>query len=251
MKSQVACQVLEWDSKFFGRRIARVDAAKLTNADALEVFSWARRESVDCVYLLVNADDRDSANAAQSVGFALTDIRTTLSRLPRPDDRDGYPGGKDIEPAKPDDIAALRAIARVSHRKTRFYSDPNFPRDRCDALYAKWIENSCSGDAQVVMVARQGGEAVGYLSCHLDAKRVGSIGLFAVSAEARGKAFGRRLLRASLEWFAGADAADVQVVTQGASAGGIRLYERAGFITRSVQLWYHLWPAARAIEENE
>jgi hypothetical protein len=33
----------------------------------------------------------------------------------------------------------------------------------------------------------------------------------------------------------------VNVVTQGRNSKAQRLYERCGFLTRSVQLWYHRW----------
>lgn len=45
----------------------------------------------------------------------------------------------------------------------------------------------------------------------------------------------------ALEWFAARDIQSVQVVTQGRTISAQRLYQNCGFMTHSVQLWYHKW----------
>ena len=42
---------------------------------------------------------------------------------------------------------------RDSHRDSRFYYDPGFPNQRCDELYETWIDRSCHGYADTVLVA--------------------------------------------------------------------------------------------------
>ena len=69
----------------------------------------------------------------------------------------------------------------------------------------------------------------------------GQIGLVGVSAEARGRGVGHALVNHALDWFTRNDVEAVAVVTQGGNVAAQRLYQRCGFLTESVQLWYHKW----------
>ena len=241
------CVHLEWDSKFFGCRIARARAPRLDETELARILGWTREESVDCLYLLLDAGDLEGAMRAQAAGFCMVDARVTLDC--DPDDLAGTPGEEPppgISPCAPQDVAALTEIARVSHTDSRFYADGRFSEERCGALYATWIENNCAGSAQEVLVARDDGRAVGYVSCHENADGSGQIGLIAVAGEARGRRLGQHLVRGSLIWFAARGRCPARVVTQGRNVRALRTFEGAGFRTRCVELWFHLWPTERA-----
>lgn len=233
-------RILDWDSEFFGYRIARATADSLSRPAARELISWAEAEAVHCVYFLADSDDTASVRAVEEAGFRLTDVRVTLG-LDRADGVEAPPSG--IEPATVEDISALRSIASESHRDTRFYHDGRFDPGRCDELYATWIEKSCTGYADQVLVARDyGGEAVGYISGHLDAEpSVARIGLIAVAASSQGRGVGGHLLRGALAWFASAGRPRVTVQTQGRNVAGLRLYEGLGFRVEAMELWFHGW----------
>ena len=100
---------------------------------------------------------------------------------------------------------------------------------------------SCRGDAAVVFVAEGAGQPVGYLSCHLPEPQPGPDGLLAVSAAAQGRGLGHRLLQPPCTGSPRQGAGQVAVVTQGRNIPAQRLYQRYGFRTQSVQLWYHRW----------
>ena len=78
--SQIPCEHLEWDTEFFGIRIARVTTSSLDDATAARVVEWARAESVDCLYYLADAVNPESGRAAERAGFRLVDFRVTLAR---------------------------------------------------------------------------------------------------------------------------------------------------------------------------
>jgi dTDP-4-amino-4,6-dideoxy-D-galactose acyltransferase len=147
-------------------------------------------------------------------------------------------------------VEALRHLAAASHRDTRFHFDAHFPRPLCDALYAHWIQASCEGYADAVLVAGPEGAPVGYVTCHLDRASggvpEGRIGLIGVAESARGQGLGPQLVRQALTWFADHGAASVSVVTQGRNVAAQRLYQRCGFLTRDVHLFYHKWYPATA-----
>jgi ribosomal protein S18 acetylase RimI-like enzyme len=143
---------------------------------------------------------------------------------------------------KPEDVSVLQAIARDSYNDTRFYFDPHFPRSLSQLLYQRWIALSCEGYADDVLVAEFNQVPVAYISCHLDQENMsGKIGLVGVSHKARGQGIGKMLVLKALEWFIAHDAQEVSVVTQGRNVGAQRLYQRCGFLTKTVQLWYHKW----------
>jgi RimJ/RimL family protein N-acetyltransferase len=45
----------------------------------------------------------------------------------------------------------------------------------------------------------------------------------------------------ALRWFAGRGTAEVTVVTQARNLAAQQVYQKAGFQTWAVQLWYHRW----------
>ena len=231
------CTVLDWDTEFWGVRIARIEGDTLTADSAAQVDDWARQNEVDCLYFLARSDDARSAQAAEQAGFRLMDVRVELGRA-----TGGETSARAVRESRPEDVPALRAIARENHRGTRFYADPRFPTARCDDLYDVWIERSCAGWADVVLVAEHESRPAGYVSCHLDpAGAGGSIGLIAVAAAARQLGLGRTLVEGALAWCAARGVPKVTVATQGRSVAALRLYERCGFRIESLRLWFHKW----------
>lgn len=239
--NDLRCEFLPWDSDFFGIRIGRVEGT-LAAEGAERLASWVESESLDCVYFLVKADDRTSIRTAEDRGFRLVDIRVELKLPTLATASPGEPvSPAPIRRAIQSDIEVLKRIASESHKDTRFYSDENFDPRKVDALYEEWIEKSCSGWADQVLVLELGDRAAGYISCHLD-EGGGRIGLFAVAANARGRGHAAALIRSGLEWFRRAGAVEVRVTTQGKNTAAQRTYQRSGFLTDSTALWYHWWP---------
>jgi ribosomal protein S18 acetylase RimI-like enzyme len=85
----------------------------------------------------------------------------------------------------------------------------------------------------------------------MDPPDLGRIGIFAVAAEAQGKGLGHRLVDAALTWLARQGAARVTVVTQGRNSQAQRVYQRAGFRTHLVELWYHCWNGEWRMKNEE
>jgi ribosomal protein S18 acetylase RimI-like enzyme len=108
-------------------------------------------------------------------------------------------------------------------------------------LYETWTEKSCNGYADTVLVAEIEDLPVGYIACHLLDEINGQIGLVGVGSDYQGRRLGQDLLNASLRWFAEMGREQVIVATQGRNVIGQRMYQKCGFLTRSLQLWYHRW----------
>jgi dTDP-4-amino-4,6-dideoxy-D-galactose acyltransferase len=233
------CRVLDWDSHFFGFGIASVNADNLDPKSVAGLAAWCKGHSISCLYLLLDSSDTAKVRLAEQNHFHMVDIRMTLvnermrAATLQMDDT--------VRLAEPDDVPALKEIAGVSHQDSRFYSDPGFPVHLADELYRTWIEKSCGGYADCVLVAEHEGRPAGYISCHIDAPDTGRIGLLAVGPDAQGRGIGSKLVDSALHWFAGKGLEKVTVVTQGRNIAAQRLYQRRGFTTQSVQIWYHRW----------
>lgn len=255
------CTFLAWDTKFFGVRIARVNANRLTPESAAAIDAWCAENSIACVYFLADADDPQTARLAETHGFNFVDIRLTFehTRLQTRSKSSPSMSSATIRPFKADDIPTLEAVSRASYTDSRYYFDLRFPRERCDALYETWIRRECEAAANdpehhAVVVAQLNGQAAGFVSCHVltpppapprvtgrGESGVGSIGLVGVAETARGQQIGTAVVSTALDWFQERGCDSVTVVTQGRNIGAQRLYQRCGFVTQSVQLWYHKW----------
>jgi len=232
-------RLLEWDTAFFGRRIASISGAGIDAVSLAEALVDAREQNVECVYALCAVDDLDAIRALGSAGGRLVDVRMTFERgLPVPE----VPHSESaIRAARESDIPALRQLAAASHGSSRFYSDGRFPKLLCDEMFATWIERSCSGWADTVQVAEIDGLVSGYTTGHVREDARGEIGLVAVDPRAQGHGLGAKLVAATLEDLRRRGARNATVVTQGRNLAAQRLYQGQGFRTQRVQTWHHLW----------
>ncbi len=230
-------ELLEWDSRFFGQRIARVRGRHLNDDLLPTILRWCSTQEVDCLYFLAAADDPQTIRLAEENAFGFVDIRTTFDRsiegLP-----EESPG---IRCARPDDLPQLKRVTGQSFSDSRFYYDLHFARSSCDELYAGWIERSCQGYADCVLVSDLNGQAAGYVTCCLSPSQAGSIGLIAVDPESQGCGIGQQLVVSALHYFRNHGMKSATVVTQGRNIKSQRLYQNCGFRTQSIGLWYHRW----------
>jgi ribosomal protein S18 acetylase RimI-like enzyme len=240
------CEVLPWDSDFFGVSIARAVPSRLDEPTRNAMFDWCRLHGVDCLYFLGAPNDQDTIRHLDAGGFQLVGARVTLAR---PAEAGSGDVGGGVRCAVPGDIPALRAIASSAHRDTRFHADGNFDAARADELYATWIEKSIHGYAERVLVAERDNAPVAYLTLHITPPgaapnaggRTARIGIFAVHERYRSQGIGRDLLRAAALTLDTEGVTETSVVTAGRNVAALRLYKSEGFTTIDVALWYHRW----------
>lgn len=237
---------LEWDSAFFGFGVGRVQAERLTRETAAECAAQARRTGLRCVYYLAPADDPISWSAAIRAGFDPVDIRVELElAMPRdggsPAARPSVGAGPDrCGPATERDLPALQALADGAFSESRFFRDRRFPAEKPPELFSAWVRRGVTEPNGFALLSRSGERPVGFLSGRI-ASDGGRIELVSVAKALHGRGIGRRLLDASTAEFARRGATHVRVVTQGSNAAAQKLYQAAGFKTRSVGLWFHGW----------
>jgi dTDP-4-amino-4,6-dideoxy-D-galactose acyltransferase len=232
------CKLLEWDSDFFGVKIARIEEPRLSAESLNQALQWCSENKIDCLYFLCAPDDDESVRAAENVGFHLVDVRVELfCRIPD----QTFKTAPSVRHFRESDLPSLKKIAADSYTETRFYYDRNFTRERVSALYQEWLRKSCSGDADAVLVAMNEDEIGGFITCQLESSGMGRVGLVGVKGSARGIGLGDALVKAALNYFSQQKMAGARVITQGRNIAAQRLYQTNGFLTSSMSLWYHKW----------
>jgi dTDP-4-amino-4,6-dideoxy-D-galactose acyltransferase len=238
------CSILTWDSTFFGRTVARVQAERLDGPAWERIAGWCRDNRVEWLYFLATAEDAETTRVAERAGFAFVDARLELGvKLPAasggPREQDA---GWTLRDATPADIPVLEEVAASVHVDSRFFFDARVPRERAQELYRTWIRRSVEGHmADHVLVAEVDGRAGGYVTGRMLADGVGQIGLLGLSEHVRGRGIGPALVTAILHRFGDRGARRVTVVTQARNIGAQRTYQRCGFLTEAIGLWYHKW----------
>jgi dTDP-4-amino-4,6-dideoxy-D-galactose acyltransferase len=238
------CELLEWDTAFFGIRIARVKGYRLRTEYIDPLFEWCARHEVECLYFLADPTDRSTAQLCERHGFRFVDVRSTFQRvLPEDPEPAQAPGSFVIREYHAEDLPDLEAIARESFHDTRFYFDRGFSDDRCDDLYASWVRKECQSRTGKVFVAAADASSVGFITClpPVDEERTGWISLLATKQALRRRGVGQLLIHRALTWFERQGARRVRVATQGRNIAGQRAYIRAGFNLQDWKIWYHRW----------
>ena len=236
---QEPCQLLAWDTDFFGFKIARVITHRLTPEKYSLIEAWCHDQQIRCLYFLADVDDNETIQVAETNGFNFVDIRLTFARTMH--DWLAKPNNTLVRSCREGDLPKLAAIARIGHTDTRFFFDHRFPHDKAQLLYQIWLEKSFQNPKAAVIVGHDNEQAHSYITCIIETNGHGSIGLVGVDASNQGQGIGYTLVQAALNWFAEQQVTEVEVVTQGRNIRAQRLYQRNGFITQSVQLWYHRW----------
>jgi RimJ/RimL family protein N-acetyltransferase len=247
------CELLEWDTQFFGCRIARVVGHQLNNANAADVMDWCKQERIDCLYFLADADHPETRAVAEAHGFGMKDVRLTYMRRLESvlqASPPNVPAGVVLRPARQDDVPALETLAQDSYTKTRFYFDHCFPRPAVRRMYQVWIRQSVLGQADLVLVLEVDGRAAGFLTGHLVGNRHVRGGLGGLDAEHRGRGLGLYLFDGFNRWFARQGVETVSHDTQARNVAAQRLFQKMGFLTQTVQVWYHKWFDSSVLESE-
>jgi len=242
-RGEAACEYLEWDSRHFGLRIARVRSSMPAAHDPSAIADWRRAEAIDCLYYLVPLAQSDGIRLAEDLGFRLIDVRITLER---PADGALGPGSPVTRPYRRDDLPRLVHLARTLHEDSRFFVDTSFPQSGSRALFETWMRRACSEPSYQVLVADAEGAPAGYVVCQRHSDGIGQIQLVGVDQSARRRGLGRALVDEAVAYFARHGLERVRVVTQGRNLAALRLYESRGFLTLAQEVWYHWWAGTPA-----
>lgn len=246
MKHQIEpCKFLDWDSDFFGIRIAKVTEHRLSPSVLESIWDWNRTNNIHCLYYLADSDDAQSIRLAEENGFRNVEIRITYELSLEgwdPETRQVRNPDVHLRIATDEDVPALVELSTDSYRDSRWYFDPQFPQDKVRSYYPVWIENSVKGFADFVLVAELEGQVLGYISGNRAKNdQPGTLELMSVHPQARRHGIGHEVFSGGLDWHKRSGARMLVTNTQGRNITTNRLMIRLGLILKDIQIYYHKW----------
>jgi ribosomal protein S18 acetylase RimI-like enzyme len=234
-------KIKEWDSKFFGFKVAYLSCMHLTERIMHRINNFIKEENITLLEYPCNCHDNRSVIVAEKSGFHFADIRLTYHRYlkeKKATDLDGLT----FEKATEVDIPGLRSISRDFYRDSRYFFDSNFDVAKTRLFFQRWIEKGVRGEFDDECWCLYNKHIpVAFCTIRYDKQNVAHIGLFGVAQQYQGSGLGKKILNSVFNVLIDNSINDIYVVTQGRNYDAQRLYQSAGFKTESTQLWYHKW----------
>lgn len=256
----VDCVVLveksDFDSRIFGLNVGKIslilinpNTARNHQAELTRFFDEIKDSaatlSLDVIFARIGLEQLTAIQHFENVGAVLTDVLLTFYCNIKNEFKPVRPlNSARVEKANRDDEEELIAISREAFKTDHFHGDSLLPKSKADKLYAKWVSNVIKQQNNQVLVARDGEEILGFVSCRVEKipniYRYGVIDLIAVKDEHRGKGLGSALVLGALEWFSGYTKS-VYVGTQASNFSALRIYQKCGFKIVNSECDLHLW----------
>jgi len=109
-------------------------------------------------------------------------------------------------------------------------------------LYREWINKSFRGDfSETIIFSVEPDEIIsGFTTLRKHSGKI-FVDLFAVSEEFRGKEVAVKLLQSAKNWSRKKGYEKLFVLTQGYNIPALRSYQKNGFVTDSVNIFFHRW----------
>lgn len=221
---------LEWDSRFFGYRVARIDAGDASESEIVAELARYRQQGCRLVYVFspgpLVLEDFDALLADRKRSYLLTDPRHRPVQLP-------------VVPAQTA-TEQLYDLACQAGAYSRYWVDPKICREDARRLYRLWLDNSLSRQfADHVLVCESDGRQTGLVTAKIKGPEL-SIGLIATDSRYRGQGIGGAMVQTIVN-LAAQQGLKAEVTTQADNLPACRFYELHGFSIHRQDYVYHLW----------
>lgn len=236
--------LLDWDTNFFGFRIAQLFDNKLNQDNLRDALEFCKKYKVRLLQFKCDASDIESIRLAEANNFHFVDIRMTFEKeIEFINHQNKLLFNKyKFRIAKIDDIYILKEIANNLYVHSRYYNDANFSKSVVSDFYKIWIDNSVKGKFDdIVYIICNKSLPIGFCTLSFKSNNKAKIGLFGIDKDQLGKEIGYKLLKNVLIFLAERKINNISVVTQGANYGAQRLYQKAGFKIKKNEIFYHCW----------
>lgn len=237
-----------WDTEIFGFRVARYEPGTVS-ADpsmmaALECFrSWAAANEISLCSCAIPCADAFWRRWIPEFGFRFVDCTLQVSlgplsrvRLPRI--------RLELRSARPEDHAAIEAIAAQSFTHGRYHADAFFPKELANARYRYWIKAALSGEKAEdrVFVLGKPGQVLGFYHVTLEGD-VSDLRLAAVAPDLKKMGLGMDLYAGVLEKLQKLGIRRVVSTISSTNTSVMNIYSMLGFRFSNPEVIYH-WHAA-------
>lgn len=229
---------LQWDSIFFGIKVGRLKSAHGNGFRFLEKqLREAQKQGYQCLYLETPISAMDWLPKLSTRGFILVDLKTTLRKTKLRTYRISHSLQDDRqERHRP----FLETIACQISSMSRFAVDKNFSAKSKD-LYKVWTMRSFfEAYCDQLYYYLKNNRPAGFVTLRIK-NGVPFIDLLAVDRPYRRLGVAAELLKASETWAVRQGFNELRVVTQGGNLPALQFYQKNGFVTCDVTLFYHKW----------
>ena len=232
-------QLLDWDSRFFGIKTAKILPLELTQGQLDKMIAHLRADGIQLVYWSAGREVKYDVTA---LGGRLADTKVTFQAdLKSLNPNCFIPTGQIVKYQANTQEEALLDLAVQAGKHSRFSSDPQFPYEKFIDLYHEWMRKCIKGDmGDEILVIHQDMTLAGMVTVAIKQGK-GDIGLIAVDAAYRGKHYGEMLVRAAQKWFINQHLETAQVVTQVHNTPACSLYKKCNYSVTKTEYLYHFW----------
>ncbi len=188
-------QHTEWDTAFFGFKVAKLECSDLNKELLKKCIERAREKKIMCIYCL---SDPENEVILKSVGFKKFDEK--IEYIFNIQEDEPFENIK-IEEVKSEDIPKIKKIASKAFRgMTRFYRDPHFDPKKIDILYEKWVENLVNDKDSTILIIKENDNIAAFNGISIK-NGDGRIELIAVDEHYKNKGYGKLLIKQAYKFF--------------------------------------------------
>ena len=233
--------ILKWDSNL-GYPVCLVTSRKLTDNIIYRINKFVKKNKVKLIQYLCNCHDRKSVSLAEQNRFAFKDIRLTFEKDLRYNKVAKNSLNKNFKIAKSKDVKQIYKISDSIYKDSRYYFDQNFDEKKVQEFYNLWLYKAVKNlFDNLCLIYCRNNKPISYCTLRYKNNNEAIIGLFGVSKQFNGKGIGTKLINKVVSFLTAKGYKKITVVTQGRNLYAQRLYQKAGFFTKSTELWYHKW----------
>lgn len=244
----------EWDSRFFGLKMATLYSYILDNSIVNQksvekcigrTVEETREEKVACVFSRVGLETPAIIRAQEKVGFHIYDIGCKFRYQSSKAQNSRFNNLESLTEPSESDIWELIALSSQLFELDHYHQDSRIGKEAADSMYGIWIRNLYFDESCRVSVSKNFGRIDGFVSIREISQNRGTksrsyvIDLIGVSKENRGRGFGKGLLAWALKQIP--PTSQVYVSTQLSNRAAVQLYLNAGFMPLSYYATMHLW----------
>lgn len=233
----MSVHVLDWDSQFFGMRVAHVRVDR--TMDQAYLSRCLEQCDADVIYVFLPSHLESEYVFAIKKAFGICyDHKVTYAKMVNLNEAKGDSFVMQVT----EESDELLRLAYASGHLSRFYCDPLF-RPYFKSLYCEWIRKALRDTDSKVFAIMDSGRMNGMATVSVS-EGVGRIGLLAVDEKCRGQGLGLRLLKQCDAYFRSLRVHTCIVVTQKNNVAACRLYEKNDYKeVEEVEVW-HVWKQA-------
>lgn len=231
-------EYLDWDSRFFGYKIAKVTLDHNAHAILDQLFKQMADEKYCLTYFFTPPNEKEINSYIKTKGGELVDQKTVYFK---PTEKHYNFSHEIVEYKEIEATKKLKELILQAGEFSRFRVDKKFTNNEYEKLYLEWLKKSLNNSiAQKNFVIIKDNEIKGITTLGTKDSNA-DIGLVAVDEKYRGQSMGYDLIRYAdtIAYEMGFN--NIQVVTQLQNTGACRLYEKCKFSIKNITNIYHLW----------